>query len=236
MNHVDKRGFTIIELMLAMSFISVLLLGIAMTVIQIGTVYNRGMALKEVNQAAREIGADVNRSLSAAQINRDLDYVPTTSGGRLCLGTVSYIWNTGKAFEDDDPTITWYGNDPSHVKPVHFVKVPDNSKIYCSKDGTGALNYATITTDDAAKANELLPQGDHSLNIHKFVLNTPRPTAGDPDTKQQLYVLDYTIGSGSISAMNDDQSACKSPGEAGADLAYCNVQPFSIVIRAGNKV
>lgn len=236
MNHVDKRGFTIIELMLAMGFISFLLLGIAMTIIQIGTVYNRGMSLKEVNQAAREIGSDVSRNLSAVEaISLDQDYVTTTAGGRLCLGTVSYIWNTGKAFESDDPTITWYGNDTAHTKKIHLVKIPDTSKIYCAKGGTGALNYLTITPDDVPKAQELLPEGDHSLNMHKFELSA-EASAHDANTRQQLYVLDYTIGSGQVSTMNDDQSACKSPGEAGADIAYCNVQPFSIVIRAGNRV
>jgi len=236
MNHVDKRGFTLIELMLAMTFISVLLLGIAMTVIQIGTVYNRGMALKEVNQSARDIGADVQRNLSTAQgITLDKDFRPTSSGGRLCLGTVSYIWNTGKALENNDPTTVWYQNDPSHTRKVRFVKVPDTSKIYCAVNSTDALTYTTIRTVDVAEAQELLREGDHALNIHKFIL-TSDDAAVDLVTAQRLYMLDYTIGSGQISTMNTTQSACKTPGQAGADLSYCNVQPFSLVIRAGSKV
>ena len=65
MNRAAKQtGFTLIELMLAMTFISVLLLAIAMTIIQIGTIYNRGVTLKEVSQAARSISDELNRSIT----------------------------------------------------------------------------------------------------------------------------------------------------------------------------
>lgn len=236
MSHVDKRGFTIIELMLAMTFISVLLLGIAMTIIQIGTIYNRGMALKEVNQSARDIGADVRRTISTADaIKLDTDLVKTSSGGRLCLGTVSYIWNTGKAFSTDDPAIVWFSGDPSHQKKIRFLKVPDTSKIYCAKDSDGSLSYTTITTTSTPEAQELLPEGDHALNVYNFNV-IARAEARDDTTSQQLYGVDYTIGSGDISAMNATQTACIPPGQAGSDLAYCNVQSFSLVIRAGSKV
>ena len=69
-----QRGFTLIELMLAMTFISVLLLAIAMTIIQIGNIYNKGTTVKEINQAARAIADDVSRSASAASaLNIDTD-------------------------------------------------------------------------------------------------------------------------------------------------------------------
>ncbi len=235
MNHVDNKGFTLIELMLAMTFISVLLLGIAMTIIQIGTTYNKGMALKEVNQSARDIGTDVQRSMAAVSAISDDDYVGTTSGGRLCLGTVSYIWNYGKAFAENDPGITWYADDTDHIRKIHLIKIQDSSKIYCAKDGTGVLLHPTVGVSDATPAQDLLKEGDHSLNVHQFLL-TSDPAAIDTVTEQRLYALDYTIGSGEITALNDDQTACKAPGEEGADFSYCNVQQFSIVIRAGNRV
>ena len=50
-----KKGFTLIELMLAMSFISVLLLSIAMVGIQAGKMYSRGIVLRDVNKAGRDI-------------------------------------------------------------------------------------------------------------------------------------------------------------------------------------
>src|SRR6218665_2336873 len=99
-------GFTLIELMLSMTFVSVLLLAIAMTIIQMATIYNKGMTVKEVNQTSRDISDDLKRSFSASQVfvvNTDpaidsTDYVriklgSEIVGGRLCTGTYSYIWN-----------------------------------------------------------------------------------------------------------------------------------------------
>lgn len=236
MSHEAKRGFTIIELMLAMSFISVLLLAVAMTVIQIGVTYNRGMALRAVNQSARDIDSEVRRNLSSAQaIDVSTDYVTTPAGGRLCLGSYSYIWNTGKALQEDNTNVAWYGNDASHTRSIRFVKVPDSAKIYCAKNAAEALTYKDIRATDTNQAQELLQRGDHQLNIHRFAL-TSAPTAFDEATGQQLYTLDYIIGAGDVSAMNSDQSSCLQSGEPNADIAYCNVQQFSLVIRAGNRV
>ena len=50
-----KYGFTIIELTLAMAFISVLLISIVLVSIQAGKMYNRGIILRGVNQAGRDI-------------------------------------------------------------------------------------------------------------------------------------------------------------------------------------
>lgn len=238
MNHVgNKQGFTIIELVLAMTFISFLLLGIAMTIIQIGATYNRGMALREVNQQARDIGSDVQRSImTVGAINYAADYTVTPSGlgGRLCLGTVSYIWNTGQAFDVNDPGIMWYQGDASRTQKIHLIKVPDASKVYCAKTSAGAFTRTTVS-DDEGRAQELLREGDHALNVYQFAL-TFDPQAEDSTTQQRLYSLEYTIGAGEQSAMNEQRTECKAPGEDGADLAYCTVQQFKLVIRAGSRV
>ena len=238
MNHAAKQqGFTIIELVLAMTFISFLLLGIAMTVIQIGATYNRGMALREVNQQARDIGADVQRGImSVGAIDYAADYTRTPSGlgGRLCLGSVSYIWNTEQAFESNDAGLIWYQGDTSRAKKVHLVKVPDASKVYCAKNGAGAFTRTEISNEEG-QAQELLREGDHSLSVYQFAL-TFDPMAEDTTTQQRMYSLEYTIGAGAPSAMNTARTDCKAPGTAGADPAYCTVQQFRLVIRAGSKV
>ena len=49
------RGFTIIELMLAMAFLGTMLLGIATLIIRITNIYQKGLALRAVNSTGREI-------------------------------------------------------------------------------------------------------------------------------------------------------------------------------------
>lgn len=246
MNHVrnKQQGFTIIELTLAMLFISFLLLGIALTVIQIGGIYNRGTTTKEVTQASRDINDDISRTINASgPFKLSTDYVlrpsaTSPAGGRLCLGTYSYIWNYAKAISTGDTNVTKYlppsgGSIPS--SPIRLVKVPDPGKIYCTKNGTAFANQ-DIRGIDTPKAQELLKAGDRELGLHAFSFTTPPASATDTTTGQQIYSLNYTIGTTKIAALNTTQTACLAAGVANADPLYCNVQQFTLVVRAGNGV
>ena len=256
MSHVVKKqqGFTLIELMLAMTFVSFLLLGIAMTIIQIGAIYNKGTTIKEINQASREINDDLRRNISSAgPVDLATNYVlspaaatteATASGGRLCLGSYSYVWNYAKALNDktaakNNANVTKYEATPAQPNPAlfQFIKVPDPGSIYCAKNGLGALTYKNIRADDVPKAQELLKNGDHDLGVHHLKFIAPIPASASNDvTGQRLYSMTYVIGTSTAEALNADQTACLAPGEDKADPLYCNVQQFSLVVRAGNGV
>jgi type II secretory pathway pseudopilin PulG len=248
MNHVrniKQQGFTIIELTLAMMFISFLLLGIALTIIQIGAVYNQGSLAKEINQVSRDINDDLDRTISASgSLTLATDYMLRPSatapaGGRLCLGTYTYVWNYAKAINSANVNVTKYlagpdGTTPS--SPIRLVKVPDPGKLYCAKSGT-AFTYPNIRSVDTPNAQELLQAGDRELGIHNFAFISPVPaSATDASTGQQIYSLTYTIGTSNIAALDATQSACLAPSIVNADPLYCNVQKFSLVVRAGNGV
>ena len=248
MNHADKqqRGFTIIELMLAMTFVSFLLLGISLTIIQIGAIYNQGTTMKEINQASRDINDDIRRNIAAAgslNLTTDFVYSPasataaTASGGRLCLGSYSYVWNYAKTISSGAAGITKYVNNTTtgadeSLNPIRMIKVADPGKTYCAKNALRNLTYTSVSVADQLKTSELLKSGDHDLGIHSFVFNTPPASAVDAVTGQQLYSINYVIGTSKISAMNATQTACLPANVANADPLYCNVQPFSLVVRA----
>ena len=233
-NHTHTKGFTLIELMLAMTFISVLLLGIAMTIIQIANIYNKGTTVKDLNQSSRLISNDIMRTAADAQsFNEATDLQVNSGGGRLCIGKFSYIWNTAAAIDRNDALLNKFESDPG--KRINLVKVPDTAKIYCSLNSEGNLTYSAIRAMDTINAQELLPAGDHTLAINKLEIPEDSVVVDD-STKQTLYTLTYVLGSGNISAMNEDQTACLDPSFANSDLTYCSVQQFTIVLRAGNKV
>lgn len=256
MNHAHNKqhGFTIIELTLAMTFISFLLLGIALTIIQIGAIYNKGSTSKEINQASRDINDNLNRNISVAgSLALATDYVrsPVTStatsqvGGRLCLGSYTYIWNYAKAIPDkttarSNAAVTSYPISASVPNPdlIRLVKVPDPSKLYCAKSGpTGPLTYPNIRSIDVPLTQELLKTGDRELGLHNFSFISPVPaSATDLSTGQQIYSLAYSIGTSKISALNATQTACLASNIPNADPLYCNIQQFSLVVRAGNGV
>lgn len=243
MNRVAKsNGFTLIELMLAMAFISVLLLAIALTIIQIGTTYNKGMTLKEVNQAARSISDELRRGISGSEsFNLATSYYTNDAGGRLCLGQYSYVWNWGKALSANASDVAKFDH-PDMGAPVHFLKVPDAGRIYCARNPEdGTMLYKNIRVEDASpsanKTTELLKAGDRTLTIHQFSVGPADDTAvKDSATGQRLYTIHFTIGTGRVSALTEDQTACLPPGNVDAEFAFCTVQQFTLAVRAGNRV
>lgn len=61
-----KQGFTIVELMLAMTFVATLLISIAVVTINIVTIYQRGLALKAVNNVGRSLVEELTTSINSA--------------------------------------------------------------------------------------------------------------------------------------------------------------------------
>lgn len=228
---VKQKGFTIIELLLAMSFISMLLLAIAMTILQIGRIYNRGVTISEVNEAAQSIAIDIERSITAAgTLDLEGDSFEPTTDGRLCLGQYSYIMNYGK-FQQDFSNVNRYANADADT-PITLIKIEDPGKTYCGGATTSTAHAGTI---EKAASTDLLAVGDHNLALHNFSI-TRAAGARDERTGQSLYHVSFTIGTNDQAALDDTQSSCKPPNIAGSDLAYCYVQQFTIVVRAGSEV
>ncbi|MGD8374058.1 MAG: type II secretion system protein [Candidatus Woesebacteria bacterium] len=87
----NQSGFTLVELTLAMAFVSFILLFIVFAMIEIMGDYNKGIVVKEINQTARTIVEEMgrlSRSTDASAINTSAQ-----AEGRLCFGSVSYAWN-----------------------------------------------------------------------------------------------------------------------------------------------
>ncbi len=228
----NKSGFTIIELMLAMTFVSALLIAVAMTVIQIGNIYNRGITVKNVNQIGRSLASELQRSVAGSgvfNINPGVGsrYIVQDWGGRLCVGQYSYIWNYGKdILAGDDLRLNTYA---SSTDVIRFIKVLDQNASYCD-DSTKKVVVAD--------AIELIDIGEHDLALHDFSINTA-DSASDSRTGQRLYSIEFQLGTnrdGTLLYESDENPVCKIPGEDGADPSYCSVNHFNIVVRAGNTV
>ncbi len=234
MNRVaSRKGFTIIELMLAMTFVSVLLLAIALTIVQIGTIYNKGITLKEVNQAGRALSDDLRRSIgSSSSFSLSQSVVTTSAGGRLCTGQVSFVWNYAEAIQSNNPGVVRF-QSPNETE-IRLLKVPDSSGRYCAVLGNGAPSLTVIRPADVASSIELLKSGDRTLSIHQ--LSVTQAPNGMAAAGQQLLTVNFTIGTGDVAALTPDRTTCSPPGAEGSNFAYCAVQQFSLVIRAGDGV
>ena len=236
MNHVDRRhGFTLIELMLAMAFVSALLIAIAMTIVQVASIYNRGITLKEVNQSGRSIASELQRSIAQTALfsvdstKPGSKFINQEWGGRLCIGQYSYVWNYGKYIKlGDTSRLNVYLNS---TEGIRFVKVLDANASYCTT--------APLPKIDSSSAVEMIDVSEHDLSIHSFAISSSN-TAIDNKTGQQLYNIEFLLGTNDQLALMFDPggfvTGCKPPNEAGSDPTYCSVNRFNIIARAGNTV
>lgn len=231
----DKQssGFTIIELMLSMSFIALLLIAIAMTTIQISNIYTKGITLREVNQAGRSLTDELQRGIASSvpfDVTPKVDASPATAaskyvvrpgGGRLCLGSYSYAWNYGKALAGGAgaPAIFNKYNDGTSVR---FAKVSDASGALCADP--------TINVQKA-NSSEFLTSGDRDLILHSFSVSK---TADDTSFGQSLYAISFILGTNDREQLITGDASCKPPGDGVGDEDYCSVNQFDIIARAGN--
>jgi len=232
MNHgVKQRGFTLIELMLAMAFVSLLLLAVSMAIIQIANIYNKGLIIKEINQSSREIGDELDQAMKSSGTfsltGSPQRYINNAVGGRLCLGQYSYVWNYGIAISKGNSELNKFTNGTV----INFVKVPDSGGAYCTLVGN-PLKYPQI---DPTNSVEMIRNSDHKLSLHSLSIKSSTG-ATDALSSQQLYRVSYSIGTSDMLALNDTQTACKAPDQQGADATYCSIQQFNLVLRVVNGV
>lgn len=209
-------GFTLVELMLAMVFISMLLLAIAFTVIRIGDIYNSGATMKSVNQSGRSIVDDMRRTIGSSR-PFDLATHYNEARGRLCTGTYSYVWNS-----DTIATLNQY-ESPDSDTPIKFTRVRDNGARYCV-DAYSNIKFADAT--------ELLSEGNLAMQILK-----PWEISNSIGTGSKLYGIRMVISDAdkdSIFIDTIDTTSCKAPNDPDSNINFCAINQFEFTALAGN--
>ena len=227
-----RSGFTLVELMLAMAFVTMLLLVIAGVVLQIAGTYNKGVTIKSVNQAGRSVIADMRRTIAAgrpfdAHTNLKLKFDPSdgkVTGGRLCTGTYSYIWNIGTKMEPIPPTSPVIANtyaSPDSATRLRFVRVVDGAGGYC----------ADLTKNiTKGQATELF--ADDSLAVQQFDISQVTTNAG---VSSQLYRVTMMISNATTDAIDTTNGSCNAPKDIGSYGNYCAVNVFDFTVQAGSN-
>ena len=100
----QQAGFTIVELMVATTVFSiVMLIGLA-AVTQIGKMYYKGVVTSQTQEVARAISNNIAQSvqLSSGEITS-----PSGASGSFCVGNVRYSYVLDQEIEIDQPHILW---------------------------------------------------------------------------------------------------------------------------------
>lgn len=128
------KGFTLVELMIAIAFIGFIILFTVLAILQVMRTYNKGLTVKEINQTARSAVEDMSRSA------RSSSAVVTTAipNGRVCFGGVSYVWN----YQNQTTNRFNSAGNP----PVTMVRVNDPGSAMCAAT---AGNYPNVPVNEA---------------------------------------------------------------------------------------
>ena len=183
-NRIIRKGFTLVELSLAMAFLAVLLITIAILVIRIITIYQRGLAIRAISATGRQLIDEFTRSIANSAIVKvdfgtdmndtsgyfaqrlesvDIDgrsISGTQVGGVFCTGLYSYIWNTPYSL-NANKGVTFKYKDLSGVEKTlgiadfRLLKVPDNDRELCLLQNNFRFEYPRdILAKNSTEKNE----------------------------------------------------------------------------------
>lgn len=206
-----QSGFTIIEISLAMAFIATLLIAVLTVSMQMMSLYNKGLTIKDVNTVARSTVRDIQDSVaqsssaiklvaatpgasvattlqdaSTAQLHY-YNYFDATNpiksgGGRLCTGSFTYIWNYQKAFAA-------YAPDPGgEFESVQYIKNPAGD--------FEPIRFIKVRDEarDLCKYVDSGPIGERNMGkrLPDSVWSTMQPVFGEGDRNLAIYAFEVS--------------------------------------------
>lgn len=227
---LSEKGFTLIELMLAMVFVAFILVFISLTLVQMFRIYDKGSSMKQVNQAGRSVVEDVSQAIRS-QLPANID-VTAVNVGVLCIDKVMYVWNP--LYVDDTGSI-----DNTLPRSAAVIGDPANGGMMARKilQGSGsdcpetlpeALLRPTVTSDDTQLLSgqtrilrsKVTPLDGQRLVKLEFVIGTYSRSeiAGAAPTATKYITPTRPAGGGNIGCL---------PGNDGN---YCSFAEFSTVV------
>lgn len=143
-----RRGFTIVEITIAMTFVATLLITIALVITQMTAIYQKGLALRAVNSTGRELVDEFTRGITSA---------PAKGTSYLCNSLYGSNETARAACESGDANLLTYHQDTATLDgqdvPVHGV--------FCTGRYSYIWNtgYALKGSTDSKRRAELIVNG-----------------------------------------------------------------------------
>ena len=218
------RGFTLVELSLAMTFLAFIILFVVTMIMQMINIYNKSISLSQMNQSGRQIMSDLNNGarFGSGAITSKPD------SNRLCVGGVSYIWNTASDLTptgDPTPQIhakNWFNEDSANSDNLHLVRIKDGTAAYC-KD----LTKMPPKTDTG-----LTVIVGKNVLIQRFAVDT-----GDKDKLLRVNVTLSTAGNNAPTGTADNPTTDSPAGSLKCETNnFCAFANYNFIIyRRGAK-
>lgn len=249
-----QAGFTIVETMLSVAFISILLIAVGTISLHTVRTYHKGVTVKTVNEIGYAVGDDLKRSISAGGVSLNStpsDYFTNDNYGVLCTGVYSYVWNYANSLKTKNTKVIRYkeylsdttnlGGDESKIR---MVKVLDRTRYFCSIAAdyskiNGSIHSPKSPAAVANRAIEIIKPSDGDLMMYDFHI---AQGARDSQTGYSIYNASFSLGTFMDKYMIKD-AQCVTDGSllSGVESSaaglhdYCAINKFNISILARER-
>ena len=149
-----ESGFTLIELSMSLLFIAFIMLLLISTLFSMMRTYNKGVWMSQINQAGRQIMADMSESM---RFSSRAAVIPA-GAQRFCAGGVSYIWNVGNSGGASSSFKNMFGTEPANAitnktSTLRLVRIADSTGSYCT------TNLTTMPSKTDGSVTNMLSSG-----------------------------------------------------------------------------
>jgi len=250
-----RRGFTIIELLIAMTFVAVLMITVAFLVIRITAIYQKGLTLRSVNQVGRNLIIEFNRAVEDSPVDDDLEnrdqyfYTVTNGGtqlqGAFCTNKYSFLWNSGDAINDGRRIRFKNAKGEFDFRLLRFA---DGSRHICRQlrlqRGRSVLDFSTLGGELYKEIREQVPlellsmsnaAGDYAevsdasesdLALYDFRVFPP---SIDRITGHIFYSATFVLGTLRGVDINRTGNYCVVTSDT-LDFEYCSINKFNFAM------
>lgn len=210
----NQKGFTILELIIATTVFSVMLLLVSAGIIQIGKTYYKGITTSRTQETARAIIDDLFRTFQTGN-NTTVGYSftppdPTDPdpvfppNGSICIGSTRYTYQTGSIVGRD-------GNQ--HALWIDRIVGTECKELSLTGD-TPADDVTDLSTDGQFAQKELIAQ---NMRLASFeIMNIPGTS---------LYTIGIRVIHGDQDLSPDDEF-CLPTNQGGEFCAVSSINTF----------
>lgn len=231
-----QQGFTLVETTIAIAFLAILMIAILTLTITAGKLYVKGDTNKTINQSGRDFSDTVQRDFLSTSVGMITPQItidggnPTTYSGRICLGTVSYLWNSADLLNATSAfSKTAQVTMGSSKDLVKFARVVNPQQSYCDKGPTGKYPMNIPATEQAI---DLFGGTGRDYALYAMSIS-PVAASGN----RGMYQIVYTLGTNEKNTTQKDASnsytQCKPNDSVTADFNFCAVDDFDMIVRVG---
>lgn len=182
-NNTTSRGFTLVELMLAMAFLSAILLFATLTFVQALAIYNKGVSVSQINETGRTLTNDLNRSTNGAA---SFSVSGLAKPQFLCVGKTAYMWNLS------DPSNPTPGNQyRMNGQPIGLVRTNDG---FDARDKYCSDSPASHTIDPSEATNLIGSQ----VRVLDVTIAKPN-TIANPNSSLEAPLIKFSLTIGTRS-------------------------------------